>query len=151
VTTIVLAACGNGVPQAPGDNGNTGGACATNDDCVSSEICVSGTCTPLSASDGGSDAGTADAGTTDAGPSDGGMQTCTTDTWGNFAQNIIVTECLACHDHSHNFSNSYTSVRNNRSSMRADINNGSMPRYPQSLTADQKTRILKWFDCSLPQ
>lgn len=92
-----------------------------------------------------------DAGPTDAGSADAGPPACGVDTWGNFAQDVIATECIACHNHSHNFSNSYQSVKNNRTSMRRDVVSGAMPRTPQALTTDQRTRLVKWFDCGLPQ
>lgn len=87
----------------------------------------------------------------DAGVPDAGAMACTTDTWSNFAQNLLVTQCIACHDHTHRFNNSYSSVNSNRTTIRRDISNGSMPRSPQAITASEKTRIIKWIDCGLPQ
>lgn len=95
---------------------------------------------------GAMDGGEPDAGVEDAGSSDAGL--CTPDTWGNFVEAMANTQCNSCHTYSHGYS--YSSFKF-VPKVHLYIQNSAMPRSPQALTSDERARILKWFDCGLPE
>ncbi|MBS2025564.1 MAG: hypothetical protein JST92_24460, partial [Deltaproteobacteria bacterium] len=117
---------------------------------------------------GGTDAGTHDGGTggTDAGTHDGGTggtdagtggtdagtggtdagSACTPDTWTNYASAAFSTNCKSCHS----WATKYTSVKSRQSSCQTDISTGAMPKN-HALSSSDKSRLVKWLSCGLPQ
>jgi hypothetical protein len=71
---------------------------------------------------------------------------CTTDTWGNWAHSFFTTNCTACHSQF----GTYGSVQSDKTNIQTKISNGSMPA-GSTLSASDKSRILQWISCGLPQ
>lgn len=126
---------GTGGVDAGHDGGSAGGADAGTHD--------GGTTGGADAGHDGGSTGGPDAGTTggpDAGP------VCTPDTWTNYSSAAFRNNCSGCHS----WATSYSKVASRQYSIAADISSGSMPR-GSSLPASDKTRMLKWLNCGLPQ
>ncbi len=71
---------------------------------------------------------------------------CTADTWGNYAATAFSNNCVYCH----NWAGSYSSVKADASACSSRISSGNMPQ-DHALSADDKSRLLKWLSCGLPQ
>ena len=71
---------------------------------------------------------------------------CTTDTWNSWAHSFFTSNCTGCHS---NFG-SYSGVSSDQSNIQQQISSGNMP-LGSSLSSSDKSRILKWLGCGLPQ
>ena len=72
-------------------------------------------------------------------------------TYANFAGAFFQSKCSGCHGTGGAGSgkwvfSGYTSVKNNSAAIKAAISSGLMPQPANSLSASEKTRIIKWFD-----
>jgi hypothetical protein len=71
---------------------------------------------------------------------------CTADTWGNYAGTAFSNNCAYCHG----WASSYSSVKSDASACSSRISSGNMPQ-DHALSASDKSRLLKWLSCGLPQ
>lgn len=72
--------------------------------------------------------------------------TCTPDTWTSWSRSFFSAHCTGCHS----WAASFSSVKNKQSTCASYIQGGQMPQ-GETLTAADKTRVLKWLDCGSPQ
>ena len=114
-------------------------------------LCVAATLTACGGSpcegDQCDDAGSTDAGPRqDGGPGDGGTS-CGTDPWTNYGADWFSANCSSCHG---NAFASYRSVNVSAFSITRQLSTNAMPPGGRLPDGD-KTRILAWFDCSMPE
>jgi hypothetical protein len=64
--------------------------------------------------------------------------------WDSFAQPLLRSDCVPCHDWSR-----YTDVYRNRSDIAFMVKAGVMPP-PQGLSMDLRAALAEWIDCDLP-
>ena len=76
-------------------------------------------------------------------PADITSAKCTPDTWKNFAQGFVLTNCAQCHG---TFVTKSVFVK---SAAQSKIASGTMPQRA-ALDPATKARILKWFSCKTP-
>jgi hypothetical protein len=72
--------------------------------------------------------------------------TCTPDTWAGWSKGFFSAHCTGCHS----WASSYSSVKNKQSTCASYIQSGQMPQ-GETLSAADKTRVLKWLNCGSPQ
>ena len=77
----------------------------------------------------------------------GGGNSCTSDTWSNYAASFFVDYCANCHGSE--FS-AWSNVQSRSSTLSYYISSGLMPR-GGGLSASERQRIVTWLDCGSPQ
>ena len=77
------------------------------------------------------------------------------DTWSNYAQSFFATNCTSCHSMYSTLSNyqftTYQNVLSHASLIQTQVGNEYMPAYPNTLTQDERGRILNWLGCGMAQ
>jgi hypothetical protein len=76
------------------------------------------------------------------------------DTWGNYAQAFFTNTCQACHSQYSGQLTQFTSYQNVQQAstiIQVQLGYDNMPRAPVNITQDERTRILNWLDCGLPE
>jgi hypothetical protein len=131
-----------------------------------------GTCFPNGRPDGGSSQGNADSGAQMMNPPDSGVQMmnppdsgvqqgppdsgvptgpdsglvlCTPDTWSNYAQAFMQTNCLRCHT----MYSDFNQVEADSARIRNDVQAGTMPK-DTTLSQPDIARFVQWVNCDLP-
>lgn len=73
---------------------------------------------------------------------------CTTDNWLGFARGVLRTKCGSCHAV---WVGDYNRVSRLKLDMQRRVSSGDMPRGGIVLTAEERTRLLRWLSCGLPR
>lgn len=71
-----------------------------------------------------------------------------TDTYSNYGQSFMTTNCRNCHQHTSQFG-SQASVVSSLNSIESEINSGRMPQ-DSTLSSTEKARVLAWLSCGAP-
>jgi hypothetical protein len=70
------------------------------------------------------------------------------DTYANYGQSVIATDCRSCHQHSSQFG-TQAAVQGSLSSIESQISTGRMPQGISMSTTD-RARLTTWLGCGAP-
>lgn len=71
-----------------------------------------------------------------------------TDTYANYGQSFMATNCRTCHQHTSQFG-TQAAVVSSLNSIESEISTGRMPE-DTSLSSTEKARVLAWLSCGAP-
>ena len=115
---------------------------------TSTSSCTGFPCGGSSSSGSSSSSSSTQGGSSSSGSSSS-TNSCTSETWANFAQAFFANNCDNCHHHGSEFS-TYSAVVSDFSSIQSEISSGYMPENA-TLSSTEENDILTWINCGMPQ